>query len=132
MSYIPKYFNESDFAKCNPPCKVSDMRPDFMRMLDIAREHSGKLAERENRKCVYVLTSAYRTKEHEIRMKRNGTSSHIKGLAVDIRCNDSATFFYVYAGLIHAGFRRIGINFASKFIHVDSDPDKPQDLLFSY
>jgi uncharacterized protein YcbK (DUF882 family) len=129
---ILAYFNESDFAKCSPPCKLSDMDPTFMAMLDTARHHSGELAQASGDKCVYKLTSAYRTPEHERKQGRPGTSSHTKRVAVDIACPDSRTFYYVITGLLKAGFNRIGINHAKGFVHVDADSGKPPRLIFGY
>jgi hypothetical protein len=127
-----RYFNQSDFDKCNPPCKLEDMDKVFMVMLDSARNHSGILAQSKGDKCVYVLTSAYRTVAHEIKKGRSGTSSHTKRVAVDIACPDSRTFYYVIQGLLKAGFTRIGINFDSKFVHVDQDLEKTPNLVFGY
>lgn len=71
----------------------------------------------------FVLTSAFRSVAYEKEHKRSGKSSHCKGCAVDIFCNDSARRLVIIQSLLRAGFRRIGIN--STYIHVDSDFDKP-------
>jgi uncharacterized protein YcbK (DUF882 family) len=129
---VSRFFNQKDFDKCNPVCKIEDMDKVFMAMLDTARGYSGDLAASKGDKCVYVLTSAYRTPEHEKKQGRPGTSSHTKRVAVDIACPDSKTFYYVISGLLKAGFTRIGINHAKGFVHVDSDRDKPANLIFGY
>ena len=54
----------------------------------------------------------------------------IKGLAVDIKVNDSRQRFLVLDSLIAVGFTRIGI--AGTFIHVDSDFDKSQNVIWTY
>lgn len=86
-----------------------------MDALETARAYSGH---------PFIINSAYRSKEYEISKGRAGTSSHCKGLAVDIRCFDDLTRLSIIKSLLRAGFRRIGI--AKTFIHVDSDKSKPQ------
>lgn len=111
--YKPKYFKDVEFARCNPPCELSDMDEGFMKLLDCARAKA---------KVAFVLNSAYRTKEHEISRKRSGSSSHCKGLAADIACSSSFVRYRIVSSLIEVGFRRIGIY--PTFIHVDSDEEK--------
>ena len=77
----------------------------------------------------FVINSAYRSPEHAESIK-NPTSSHIKGLAVDIKATDSRTRYKVLNALMHVGFNRIGI--ADTFIHVDDDKDKSQQVIWTY
>lgn len=120
-----KYFTDKDFSAgaCTPKCTLADMNAEFMQKLDRARARS---------KYAFVITSAYRSKEHELKQGRPGTSSHVKRVAVDIRATSSAEMFDIVKALIDEGFTRIGLNFKSNFIHVDDDREKPQRLLFSY
>ena len=96
------------------------MNVDFLNKLDEAREYSG---------IPFVINSAYRSPTHPLSIK-NPTSSHIKGLAVDISVKDSNTRFKVLDALIAVGFTRIGI--ANSFIHVDLDFDKSQNVIWTY
>jgi zinc D-Ala-D-Ala carboxypeptidase len=96
------------------------MNADFLNKLDEAREYAG---------IPFVINSAYRGPTHLLSIK-NPTSSHIKGLAVDISVKDSNTRFKVLDALIAVGFTRIGI--ASSFIHVDLDFDKSQNVIWTY
>ena len=96
------------------------MNADFLNKLDEAREYAG---------IPFVINSAYRSPTHPLSIK-NPTSSHIKGLAVDISVKDSNTRFKVLDALIAVGFTRIGI--ASSFIHVDLDFDKSQGVIWTY
>ena len=57
-------------------------------------------------------------------------SSHMKGLAVDLACTDSELRCSIVKEAFGLGFRRIGV--AETFVHLDIDPDKPQDILFLY
>jgi len=107
---MTKYFKEIEYK----------MDKDFLAKLDKAREFA---------KVPFVINSAYRSPEHPESIK-NPTSSHIKGLAVDIRTTDSRTRYKVLNALIHVGFNRIGI--ADTFIHVDDDKDKSQQVIWTY
>jgi len=107
---MTKYFKEVEYK----------MDKDFLAKLDKAREFA---------KVPFVINSAYRSPEHPESIK-NPTSSHIKGLAVDIRTTDSRTRYKVLNALIHVGFNRIGI--ADTFIHVDDDKDKSQQVIWTY
>ena len=90
-------------------------------MLDMAREVAG---------IPFVLNSAYRSKSWEQKKGRPGTSSHCKGVAVDIRCATSANRWKVVNALIVAGFNRIGI--ANTYIHADNDTSKTQQVIWHY
>ena len=107
---MTKYFKEIEYK----------MDKDFLAKLDKAREYA---------KVPFVINSAYRSPEHPLSIK-NPTSSHIKGLAVDIKATDSRTRYKVLNALIHVGFNRIGI--ADTFIHVDDDKYKSQQVIWTY
>lgn len=114
-----RYFYPDEFKKCVPSCSIDDMDEDFMNKLDLARNI-----------CPYpfVLNSAYRSKEYELSRGRTGTSSHCKGLAVDISCLTSIARLKMVMALIAVGFRRIGIY--PTFIHVDNDKDKNKSMWY--
>ena len=107
---MSKYFKEIE----------NNMDVNFLAKLDEAREFAG---------IPFVINSAYRSPTHPESIK-NPRSSHIKGLAVDIKSNDSITRFKVLNALIAVGFNRIGI--AKTFIHVDLDYDKSQNVIWTY
>ena len=73
------YFTNQEFHNLCPPCDISDMQFGVIYFLDDLRAYMGKPV---------LVTSAYRTKEWELSKGRSGTSSHCKGLAVDIACPD--------------------------------------------
>lgn len=113
------YFSKKETScKCGCGMNISD---DLREMLDIARAYS---------KIPYVVTSGARCKEHNEREEGSPTSSHLKGLAVDLRADDSRERFLILAGLIEAGFTRIGIS--EEFIHVDIDEDKSGEVTWLY
>lgn len=97
-----------------------NMDANFLNKLDKARSIAG---------LPFNINSAYRGPDHPLSIK-NPSSSHIKGLAVDIKCTDSRTRFIIVDALIKAGFNRIGI--ADTFIHVDFDLDKSNKVIWTY
>ena len=102
------YFSESEFERCVPKCKKSDMDSHFMERLNRARRLAG---------IPFILNSAFRTVEHEKLMNRTGNSMHTKGRAVDIRCLDGNSRAVILEALLKVGFHGIGIS--NTFIHVD-------------
>ena len=107
---MSKYFKEIEYM----------MDIDFLDKLDEAREFAG---------FPWFINSAYRGPEHPLSIN-NPSSSHIKGLAVDIAVTDSSTRYLIIDALIHVGFNRIGI--ADTFIHVDDDKDKTGGVIWTY
>lgn len=116
-----KYFKESEFKACTPSCKSSQCEPCALELLDTLRELCG---------FPIHLNSAYRSKNYEKTKGRAGTSSHCKGVAFDLRCYDSHERFLLVRNAIAVGFNRIGI--AERFIHIDCDSSKPQNLIWNY
>ena len=113
-----RYFTDEEFRQAKPACSLSDMSPVFMRMLDDARHVAG---------VPFIVNSAYRSKSYEINEKgREGTSSHTKGVAIDLRCASNFNRLLIVEALIKVGFRRIGIG--KNFIHVDFDKDKSPSI----
>tara|TARA_R110000737_G_scaffold13151_2_gene29112 strand:+ start:184 stop:507 length:324 start_codon:yes stop_codon:yes gene_type:complete len=97
-----------------------NMDEEFLERLDQARAFAD---------IPFIINSAYRSPNHPLSVK-NPSSSHIKGLAVDIKATDNATRFKIIEALISVGFTRIGI--ADTFIHVDLDFEKRQDIIWTY
>lgn len=118
---MSKYFSAIEFQKCDPPCKITDMQPEFLELLDRIREKAG---------IPLVLNCAYRSRAWDLRKGRSGNSAHTKGLAVDIRCNSSANRMKIVAAAIACGITRIGIG--KTFVHLDADKSLPQNVMFDY
>lgn len=112
--YQPKYFCEAEFVKADPSCTMADMQESLLRLLDKTRSLAG---------IPMKINSAYRSKEHERSRGRNGSSSHCKGLAVDISCADSVKRMKIVKAALQCGFPRIGIY--PTFVHLDCDLEKP-------
>lgn len=75
-----------------------------------------------------VITSGLRTLGTNAVTQGVHDSAHLKGLAADIHCPDSGTRFKLVAAAFQVGFKRIEA--ASAHIHVDIDPDLPQNVLW--
>ncbi len=69
------------------------------------------------------FTSSFRTPKQNVTCGGSPTSSHLKGLAFDIKCTNSSERYHLLEALFFYGVRRIGIY--KNFIHIDFDPDKP-------
>ena len=116
-----KYFSESEFCACTPSCSLQDMDQEFMNKLDQLRELAG---------IPLVINSAFRSVQYEKTKGRNGTSAHVLGLAIDIRCNNSQNRFKVLESALKLGFKRIGV--AKSFIHLDISKKHSQNVVWTY
>ena len=119
-------FNLKEFDSPDLSGSGLNMDKDFLSMLDNARDIA---------KTPFKITSGYRTKEHNIAIckklgKKPIESSHLKGVACDTACSGSRARFLIINALLEAGFTRIGI--ANNFIHVDSDCEKSQNVIWTY
>jgi len=121
VNTVLRYFTQSDFDKCTPTCMLEDMSPTFMEMLDSARHICN---------IPFVPTSAFRSEIYEREQGRDGTSSHTKGLAIDLKATTSTERFKIINALISIGLTRIGIG--ENFIHVDMDKSKAQKVIWHY
>lgn len=93
---------------------------ELMARLDVARDLCG---------FPIVITSGARTPEQNAAAGGVQDSSHLKGLAVDLRAptgqNEREKMIWA---LGRAGFRRVGIY--DRHIHCDVDPNKAQDVVW--
>jgi len=114
-----RHFKDSEFA-CQCCGKVL-INPKFADMLDHARH----LAERP-----FVVTSGYRCRSHNANVGAQPTSSHIFGMAADIKINSEEDRWVKLKAMLEAGFTRIGIG--KDFIHVDCDSLKNSNRVWVY
>ena len=106
----PKYFK---------PNEIISLKPELVYLLDEARGFAG---------IPFIITSGYRTEEHNKEVGGVANSSHLTGDAADLRCGNSAERMKIVAGLIAAGAPRIGI--AKDHVHVDVDETKAKGVIF--
>src|SRR3990167_1636769 len=105
-----KFFKESE---------VVGLQIRLVQMLDRAREYAG---------VPFVITSGFRSIEHNEGVGGVPESSHTKGLGVDLRAETSENRYKVLTGLIAIGFKRIGIY--KRHIHCDIDFLKPANVMW--
>ena len=116
-----KYFNYEEFDSPDIQGSGQLMSNEIISMLDIVRKKYGKAID---------INSGFRTPKHNAEVGGKVTSSHLKGLAVDISCTNSNDRFKLEGILREVGFTRIGMG--STFIHVDIDKEKIQKVLWTY
>ncbi len=121
-----RYFNYTEFDSPDELGSGKQMSEEILEMLDLARAKFDKPIK---------ITSGFRTEAYNKDLKARGykassKSSHLKGLAVDIHCNNSKDRFELVDILLDVGFNRIGI--ANTFIHADIDEDKPSHVIWTY
>ncbi len=121
-----KYFRPTERGFDSPDAPGSaakHMRAELLFRLDRLRE-----------KCGFALyvNSGYRTKKYNLwlRIKRGlksvDSSAHCRGYAVDVRVHSSRERFFIRNAAKAVGFRRIGQY--KNHMHIDCDPEKPQDV----
>ena len=118
---VKSHFGKHEFqCRC---CGREEMDADFLFRLALARAEAG---------VPFIINSGWRCVVHNRDPIVGGSadSSHKTGYAADIKAGDSVTRFKIIRALLMAGFKRIGIR--KDFIHVDSDPDKPQGVVWLY
>jgi uncharacterized protein YcbK (DUF882 family) len=122
-----KYFSYKEFDSPDMPGSGNLMDENFLQMLDEVRDKFGK---------PIVINSGYRSEEHNAavggkpKTETSRGSSHMYGLAADIKCDNSVDRFHLIFLLQETGFQRIGV--AKTFIHVDLDFEKSQQVMWMY
>ena len=121
-----KYFKLSEFDSPDRPGSGELMEHEVIQALDIARDIYG---------YPMVITSGFRTIAHNRSLIERGyaaspNSSHLLGWAVDIAVPNSQRRFLMVEALLDAGFHRLGLG--KSFIHVDLDPNKTPNCIWTY
>ena len=116
-----EYFKISEFDSPDLPGSGNNMDTSFLKMLDEARDIAN---------IPFKINSGYRTVDHNKKIGGVQDSSHLTGFAADIHCIDNINRFIILNSLLLAGFSRIGV--AKTFIHVDNDPTKTPDVIWTY
>lgn len=102
------------------PREIVGLKPELVELLDKARGLAG---------IPFVINSGYRTKDHNNEVGGIENSSHINGLAVDLRARNSNEHFLITKALFEAGFTRVSKKYPNH-IHCDIDSTKTQEVLF--
>ena len=114
-----KHFKPEELA-C-PCCGVCAVDKKLVIKLDQLREKVG---------FPIIITSGYRCPKHNKEVGGKPDSAHIKGLAADISVSTSPRRYKLIKAAIEIGFKRIGIG--ERFIHLDIDHEKKQEVLWIY
>ena len=116
-----KHFKISEFDSPDEVGSGERMDADVLQMIDQARTIFGKPIR---------VNSGVRSVAQNDRIGRSKSSSHLKGYAIDVSCDNSADRFRLIEILLLVGFNRLGI--AKTFIHVDNDPNKSKNVIWVY
>ena len=108
-----KYFSLDEFDSPDEDGSGSKMCCKLLKKLDKIRADFGSPLR---------VNSGYRTKLHNAVIGGRVGSSHLKGVAVDLRCNNSADRTLLLNAIYKNGIKRVGI--ANNFIHIDIDNNK--------
>lgn len=113
-----KYFKRDEFDSPDLPGSGDNMNEDFIKKLDEARREAG---------IPFIINSGFRTTQHNNKVGGEKNSSHLMGLACDIKVKNNRDRRIIINALIRVGLnKRIGIG--STFIHVDADYHKPDSF----
>jgi zinc D-Ala-D-Ala carboxypeptidase len=112
-----RYFKIEEFESRYEKGSGAKMDKAFLTILDNIRHDCG---------FPFVITSAYRTPQHNKDVGGAINSAHLRGHAVDVRCTDGAQRLAIVQNAIKHGIKRIGI--AKNFVHLDNDPTLTNSL----
>lgn len=117
------HFSHDEFRCACGQCDkgFADMQRDFLRRLDRSRGTAG---------IPFRLTSSIRCADHNRAVGGVEDSAHLTGWAADVAAASSRQRYLIVLGALNAGITRIGV--AETFVHLDADPDKAQQVLWTY
>ena len=110
-----------ELTKYNTACRCGCGYDPTPRLIKIMIHYAEEIAGID-----FEISSWSRCVKHNASVKGSPTSSHLEGMAVDIRTADNEERFRVLKGLIRAGFERILIY--KTFIHADIDEAKTMKI----
>ena len=116
-----KHFKAEEFDSPDEKGSGQKMNPEFIKILEKIREKAG---------FPFIINSAYRTSTHNAEVNGKETSAHMKGIAVDIKVNDSRQRHDLIRAAIECGISRFGIG--NGFVHLDLDFSKDQRVIWLY
>jgi zinc D-Ala-D-Ala carboxypeptidase len=114
-----RYFKKEEFW-C-PCCGKEKMQPDFLLMMDTIRMlHGGPL----------YINSGWRCESHNTDIGGALNSAHPRGWAVDISVLGSRKRYELMSICFRVGITRMGV--MNTALHIDMDPDLPQNVIWDY
>jgi len=116
----------------NCPCGCGlQLQERVVRFLIDLEKHYKEIIHKE-----IVITSSARCMTHNAKVGGVANSTHIKGLAIDLGFSNSHELFTIQKFAFEYGVKRMGINFAKNFIHIDfallDNGTYPQEVVFKY
>jgi len=117
--YGIRNFSFSEFT-C-PCCGEIKISLELVRKVQLLRDAFGRPIR---------INSAYRCQKHNETVGGSPTSSHLKGLALDLAVSTSPDRFFFISKLLRLGIDRIGIG--KDFLHFDLDEEKPKGVIWTY
>lgn len=115
-----KYFTYEEFDSPDIQGSGQMMSDRLIALLDDVREEYGKPIR---------ISSGYRTEQANIEAGGVSNSSHLKGLAADLKVRNSKERYELLCILLKH-FNRIGVG--KGFIHVDIDGAKTPNVVWTY
>ena len=112
-----KFYRDEFECKCG--CGMDSINLELVNKIQKVRDEYGPIR----------ISSGCRCKTWNKKEGGKPESSHLKGLALDVVCNNSSDRYRLLKQLT-LGFRRIGVH--KSFIHVDIDSDKPEEVMWVY
>lgn len=100
--------------------EIEGLDKELIAMLDWSRGRAG---------VPFVITCGLRTVQQNESVAGVQDSSHLKGLGVDLQCDNSVSRFKMVQALLLSGFKRLGIY--DKHLHVDRDETLPQGVIWT-
>lgn len=101
------------------PHEVEGLKDEFIQKLEKARSNSI---------YPFIINSGFRTKVHNEKIGGVPDSSHLTGLAADIRTSTNSERYTIITTCLEAGIKRIGIY--PTHVHVDIDPTKAAEVIW--
>lgn len=95
--------------------EIVGLKPELVQMLDKARGIAG---------VPFIITSGFRTPEHNAEVGGVDGSSHTTGEGVDLLIKDGISGGKILLALVQVGFKRFGF-YKDGHLHCDIDNTKP-------
>lgn len=116
-----EYLNIQQFDSPDLPGSSVNMDLEFLYKLNAV---GGVLGKR------LIVTSGYRTKVHNVKVKGSNNSSHLRGLGADVVCLSGRDKWHFITACMSVGLTRFGVG--KSFVHVDCDKSLPSKVFFCY